>query len=208
MGKALKPIVRRFNSIAPTAILGAVLVAIFCLVPWRVEAAGCQQLFVKQYHHAYQAVQAVVAVPLIYSTVSPSLVNEAQIRAIVRDESKQEQLRLQQTQAQQSAPQQVNQRPSILAQKCARCHSGATPKGGKVIDGKTPADNDIFIRSTEMLGANIDVPDEMKQVVASMSPAEKGQALDELIPLRRAFVAQAIKQQPEFVPPPPDGGLR
>lgn len=177
------------------------------------HAGGCQQFFVK--HHAYHAVQAVVAVPLIYSTVSPSLVNEAQIRAIAREELRQE------LRAALTAPQQVHQQPAaqqvqqqaygVLAQKCARCHGSSKPKGDKVVDGKTPVSNDIFIRTTEMLGAGIDVPDEMKQVIASMSPAEKGQALDEMIPLRRAWAAQQqqpAKQEPEFVPPAPDGGLR
>ena len=153
---------------------------------------GCHQFF-------HQKVVAVQAVPLYYATVSPGLVNEAIIQKAVNQavgETIQAfragQLRLD---GQQTLPQTAPQ--SILAAKCARCHSGPEAKGGHVIDGSSPIDCETFRRSMEMLaGKGAPPPAAMAAIVKQIQAEQKqGEIMDAMLNL------------PQTPAPPVAGGL-
>ena len=159
--------------------------------PSAADARHCQQFF----HHK----QAVVAVPLYYATVSPGLVNEAIIQKAVNQavgETIQAfragQLRLD---GQQTLPQTAPQ--SILATKCARCHSGPDAKGGHVIDGSSPIDCETFRRSMEMLaGKGAPPPSAMAALIKQLqAEAKQGDIMESMLNL------------PQTPAPPVAGGL-
>ena len=155
-------------------LLGITLAA----YPTAAEARHCHQFFVQK---------QVVAVPLYYATVSPGLVNEAIIQKAVNQavgETIQAfragQLRLD---APQTLPQTAPQ--SILAARCAKCHSGESAKGGHVIDGSSPIDCETFRRSMEMLaGKGAPPPPAMAAIVKQIQAEQKqGEIMDAMLNL-------------------------
>lgn len=162
----------------------------FGAFPATADARGCHQFF----HHKVAVVAPVVVQPVYYS-VGDNIRLEAlaeKVAAIV-------------TQKLQAAPQTLPlQAPavqSILAAKCARCHSGPQAKGGHVIDGVTPMSCELKVRSLEMLSGEGDPPP------AAMVPVIKAiQAEQQQGDLMQAMLRlQADKSKPV---PVPDGGLQ
>ena len=125
--------------------------------------AGCHHLY-RPAHH----VAVVQPVTVLYS-VGDSLVVEAAVeKALQRREALEAQ--------KQTAP------ASVLSAKCARCHSGDSAKGG--FDLSQGVNDSQFRRIVEMIGAGRNVPAEMKPVVSSLSPEQKGALTDELLNLK------------------------
>lgn len=68
---------------------------------------------------------------------------------------------------------------SVISQKCASCHSGATPKGGIVFDGVTPLD------CKHVTAALRAIADDSMPKGKPLSPELKGQIMAELLDLER-----------------------
>ena len=116
-------------------------------------------------------VQQQVLVPVVadyYYQVSQSLQIEALIRKAVREE-------LRASQAEQLN--QVQPLPAIAA-NCAKCHSGAEPKGGVTIDGITPLTCDIAVQAQRNV-----LSGKMPKDHPPLSPEVKGDLLQELLDL-------------------------
>jgi hypothetical protein len=142
--------------------------------------AGCRHLF----HQKVVVVQQ-VAVPVIYSTVSPYLASEAQTRAIVRDELRQ-QLNAQ--------PQQQTAAPSILSQRCAVCHNGQ-----KAFDISGNLTAEQYMTFSRMVGL-----DEYPEGTEAMRPVIAKLKADG----KAADVVEAILRQPAARTEPNDGVLQ
>lgn len=87
---------------------------------------------------------------------------------------------------------------SVLARKCAECHSGARPKKGIVIDGTTPMFCDQITMSIRMIR-----DDKMPKGGPPLTPDEKGQALEELLLLERQLENPIPQPEPEPITPQP-----
>lgn len=168
-------------------LLFGVVVCYFCS---RCEANDC---YIAQRQVAYYYAQPVAAyaAPLVYYSAGERLITDANVEkiaaAIIRQQQQQAQVQApvkSQVQAPQPQPQiQPRQNiarvpASILAIKCAECHSGTKPKKGIVIDGKT----EMFCNQvTASIRAIRD--DHMPLNGPPLSNAEKAQALEELLAL-------------------------
>jgi hypothetical protein len=195
------------NSKLAQGFLAAVFAGLIALaVCAPVRASGCQQFF----HHK-QAVAYVAPVAAVIYQAGANLEIEAQVeKAVGRALLKyQQQLNVQpQHQPQQVTQQQTPQRPSAFA-KCVRCHTGPNAAAGVQLDGSRVVCH-TYARWGEMAGLGRNIPKEMQALIASMTPQEKGAVADDMLNLGAAElpVVQPAKQEPEFVPPAPDGGLR
>jgi hypothetical protein len=67
----------------------------------------------------------------------------------------------------------------LLAQSCSKCHSGATPKAGLIIDGHTPLTAEQALHAMRRIQAG-----EMPPKVL-LSPEEAGAAFSELLELSK-----------------------
>ena len=76
--------------------------------------------------------------------------------------------------------QQTAKQSTALSQHCAKCHSGATPKGGITIDGETPMDCWQITASLRAIAADT-MPKDHK-----IPPEVKGQAMQELLDLEQS----------------------
>lgn len=189
-----------FWAIAITAVYFG-LVSLFAP---SVHAGNCGQFFVqKQVAYVAPVYAAAYVQPQVYYQAGRDLELRAAVREALRAELPQAL-----TQAltspnghpikqQQTGPQQS----SVFVSKCARCHTGANPKGEITLDGQTAIFPEQFVRIAAMLGENIDVPPEMKRVVDSLTPAEKGSILSEMIALSRNRPETPRPPQPEQIPP-------
>ncbi len=150
-----------------------VIAALAVLLIASTAQADCRQFFVAK-HHRVAVVQQIVApyYPPVYYSAGQDVQAEAlaaKVAALVEKK-----LALRQEQNTPPAPQ------SILAQKCAKCHSGATPKGGITLDG-----------STELLCRQITASiravstDHMPKGGPALTPEQKGAVLEELLSLER-----------------------
>jgi hypothetical protein len=77
----------------------------------------------------------------------------------------------------------LNIKATLLASKCARCHSGDAPKAGITLDGSKSVDDGTFRAVVRMLGTGKGVPKAMAGVVAGLTPADKGGLTEELLGL-------------------------
>lgn len=68
---------------------------------------------------------------------------------------------------------------SAIAQHCAKCHSGATPKGGLTLDGVTPLLCSQITASLRQIASD-EMPKDHK-----LPPELKGQIMSELLALER-----------------------
>lgn len=149
-----------------------VIAALAVLVIASTAQADCRQFFVK--HRQAVVVQQVLApyYPPVYYAAGQDLQAEALAEKVAALVEKKLALR-QERQAPAAST-------SILAQKCAKCHSGATPKGGITLDG-----------ATELLCSQITASiravsnDSMPKGGPALSPEEKGALLEELLSLER-----------------------
>jgi hypothetical protein len=145
------------------AAIVAAIVLVIVLACQSSKAADCTQFF----SYGYYKQQVAVVAPLVYHAASPGLVNEAQIRKAVREE-------LKHLRAELTTPAKQQVKTSAFA-SCIKCHSGSAPAGGLVLDGETPIPCGAYWRWGEMGGLGENIPDEMKALLKSMTPQQKGE---------------------------------
>lgn len=114
-------------------------------------------------HHLYRAhaVHHAVVQPVVLYSVGDSLRIEAAVEQALRKRE-----------ALQDAPQPVKQ--TIFAAKCAKCHNG---------DKALTSDPATFKAFARMAGLGEEIPTEMKGVIGSLTPAEKGELTEYLLRL-------------------------
>jgi len=170
----------------------------------------CNQFFQKQYVQTY-ATQAVVAYAPVQYLAGQDIQAEALAEKVARLVDKKLELRIQQLSQQQTAP----KPQTAIGQHCAKCHSGATPKGGVTFDGLTAIPPNLA------LAALRSIKDESMPKDHKIDPAVKGQLMEELLALDSSTVAAqradilgqqppAQQQRPAELPPPrpvPQGQL-
>lgn len=140
-------------------------------------ASDCHALY------RHRVVQQVVAVPYV-APVYYAVGQQLQLEALV-EKAVEKKLKTLQSQAPQ-----IQEKPAtLLAAKCARCHSGDAPKGGVTLDGKQPVDDATFRAVVKMLGTGEGVPKGMAKVIEDLKPAEKGQLTEELLGLEAVIDA-------------------
>lgn len=83
-----------------------------------------------------------------------------------------------------NVPQQQTASQSMLAQHCAKCHSGATPKANTVYDGVTE------LACFQVTAALRSIRDESMPKDHKISPEVKGAIMEELLNLERKEVIQ------------------
>jgi hypothetical protein len=146
------------------------------------DAAGCNQFFVTQ-----AAYVPVVAYPQVYYQAGRDIEAEALAEKVARLAVPRilEQLRTTSVPPSQIQQKQVQQNPaksplsSALAQHCAKCHSGAAPKGGIVYDGQTGLQCNQITAALRAIADN-SMPKDHK-----VSPEIKGLLMEELLNLER-----------------------
>lgn len=86
--------------------------------------------------------------------------------------------------APQTAPQADTAPPptSMIATKCAKCHTGNTPKGGVFLDGQTQLGCSSITEALRKIAAGTMPPPESG---VTLTPQEKGQLMQELLDLER-----------------------
>lgn len=145
--------------------------------------ADCRHFFVKKQAVVVQQVAVPVAVyPPVYYSAGGDIQAEALAEKVARLVEGKLALRQQQT---------LPVPATMLAQKCAKCHSGAQPKGGIAFDGSPLACHQITAAIRAVAA------DKMPKGGPFLTPEQKGQLLEELLSL-------------EQKPPPPvaDGELQ
>lgn len=183
-----------------------------------VSGVFANDCYVRQSYSYYYA-QPVVAVPLVYYSAGQSLIQEANVEKIAQRvyqlQQQQQRKPIQAPmQAQVQAPRQQTNAPplSILAERCAECHSGANPKKGIVIDGVTQM---LCHQVTSAIRAIRD--NRMPEHGPALSNAEKALALEELLALESRLppepVGNDLPPLPELRPrqdtrPREDGNLQ
>ena len=198
----LNPWKWNWDLIGVIAIWLAGLAALSVLFTSCARADQCHHFFRKQVVYA----APIVAIPYVYHNASPGLVQEAQIRKAVREEVREE-LRQQLNQQQGSGVQrQTAQQPIAAFASCIKCHGGSTPAGGLVIDGVTPLPCDALLRWGEMAGLGVNVPPEMKALLTTMKPEQKGEVQAGLLRLVRQYVDAADRPRSVQVQAPEASG--
>lgn len=79
-----------------------------------------------------------------------------------------------------SGTQQLNNSTTFLSRSCSKCHSGAQPKGGVLLDGTAVIDDALGMRITQILSGRR-VPAAMQQVVSSLSRDQKNGIMGEIL---------------------------
>lgn len=134
------------------------LVAALAHLPLQCAQAGCHQLFHhRQVHHT----------PQVFYFAGQATQDESIVRKVVREELRQA---LQSPQQQQAAS-------GVFAAKCAKCHTG---------DRALTGDPATFKAFARMAGIGEGIPNEMRGVISSLTPAEKGEITEYLLRLPEA----------------------
>lgn len=157
-------------------LLSLIIAALLLAAPLPIARADCRQFFVKQQVVAVP----VVAYPQVYYAAGRDIEAEALAAKVAKLVTAQLRQELSTSPAKQTAP------PSLLAQACAKCHSGATPKANLTIDGTTAMDCHSVLASIRAVASG-----KMPQG-AKLTAEQKGRVLDELLAL----------EQPADRPPP------
>ena len=182
MGRTLSQFV---DDLAWAVLVGAaVLVTLALCSP--VKAAGCGQFFA--YRQTYTYAAPVIAVPQVYYQAGRDIEADALAAKVAK-------LVIGQLRQELTAPRQQQASASVLSQACAKCHSGATPKGGVTIDGQTP------MECSQILAAIRAVADGSMPKGATLSAEQKGKILDELLSM------EADKSSPPQIPQPQETGV-
>lgn len=158
------------------------------------HARGCHQFF------AAPVVQQVVAYPQVYYSVGQDLQAEALAEKVAALVERKLALRA----AQRIQPQQETApaNNSALYQNCAKCHSGANPKGGLVYDGSTELSCSSITKALRAIAAG-----KMPKGTIIDGPT-KGAIMDELLSLEAGQAGNDIPPHPAVpMPPKPDPGL-
>lgn len=86
---------------------------------------------------------------------------------------------------------------SVLTAKCAKCHTEAK---AQPLNGKWAVTDDFYRAATRMMGKGEGIPDEMKAVMAGLTPDDKGEITAALLDLD---VAKGLKVKPVPAPEEP-----
>lgn len=159
----------------------------------------CHQFFAQKYVAPYAQQVVAYAAPLVQYYAGQDIQAEALAEKVARLVDKKLAIRLEQAQQLKQAPQ------TMLSQHCAKCHSGATPKGGVIFDGVTPVSPDLALSALRQIRDSTMPKDHQ------VDAAVKGQLLEELLSLDSSVVKQPVRQQPADLPPPapvPQGQLQ
>jgi cytochrome c553 len=144
--------------------------------------ADCHQFF--SYRQAYVAPVVAYAAPVYYQA-GRDLEAEALADKVAR-------LVTQKLEARLTAPQAVRAKAAAGAfSKCIRCHG---PESSVVLDGSAKVDCWTLARWVQM-GRGENVPPEMKKLLESMSPEEKGRIADGMLDL-----GAAVRPKPVIEP--------
>lgn len=166
------------------------LALIALLIPSIAHAGNCGHFFaVKQ----VVAVAPVYAAPIYYQA-GVGIEQDALAAKVAR-------IVVGQLRAELNAPQQIRQqqtRPSALAQHCAKCHSGANPKAGVVLDGSTG------IACFQITAALRAISTDTMPKDHKLTPDQKGAVMQELLDLE----ADRPTRPAEVPPPLPSGELK
>jgi len=175
-------------------VAAAVVIALMSLFSGKAYATSpCNQFF--SYKQAYVAPVVAYAAPVVQYYAGQDIQAEALAEKVARLVDKKLELRLQQRQ------QQVQTRPqSMLAQHCAKCHSGATPKASLTYDGLTPIPPELVVSALRA------IKDEAMPKDHKIDAAVKGEIMQELLNLSM----DADRSRPAELPPPApaNGDLR
>jgi cytochrome c553 len=117
----------------------------------------CHQLF----HHRQAIVHHVA--PQVFYFAGQATQDESIVRKVVREELRQ---------ALQAQPQQQTTATSGAFAKCARCHKGETA---------LTSDPATFKAFARMAGLGEGIPNEMKAVISSLTPAERAEITEYLL---------------------------
>jgi cytochrome c553 len=128
----------------------------FVLIGIPAFAGNCHQLF----HHRQAIVHHVA--PVLYFA-GQNTQDEAIVRKVVREELRQ---------ALQAQPQQQTAATSGAFAKCARCHKGETA---------LTSDPNTFKAFARMAGLGEGIPNEMRAVISSLTPAERAEITEYLL---------------------------
>ncbi len=165
------------------------------LLPAAAQAANCQQFF---YQRQVAYVAPVVAYPQVYYQAGRDIEAEALAEKVARLVDKKLELRAQQRQQVTAAP------PSTIAQHCAKCHSGATPKAGLVFDGVTALD------ARHVTAALKQIRDQTMPKDHKLPPGAAPALMEELLNLESEPLPHTVPRPDSGPPPAPvpdDGGL-
>lgn len=135
----------------------------------------CGHLF----HHRQAIVHHAIS-PQVFYFAGQATQDESIVRKVVREELRQ---------ALQAQPQQQTAATSGAFAKCARCHKGETALAG---------DAETFKAFARMAGLGEGIPNEMKAVIGSLTPAEKGEITEYLLRL------PAARTEPQVTIPSPE----
>lgn len=177
---------------AVRAVLLAAITLLSAVVPLTASGADCRQFFTYQYAYA-----APVVYPQVYYAAGKDIEAEALAAKVAKLVASQ--LRAELTATPKGLGHPVATRQSALAQHCAKCHSGANPKGGITIDGVTPMRCEQILAAIRAV-ADGSMPKGLTQV---LSPQVKGQLLEELLALEHP----ADRQPPVPIPEPDESGV-
>lgn len=125
-------------------------------------------------------VQPAYAVPVyqnIYYSVAPQLQLEAVVERIVQQRLQAIQQANAATTPTPNTPEPVQQ--NVLAANCAKCHSGATPKGGLLLDGTAPLSAELGWKIVNAIQLPKDAPGHMPPDV-ELDNKTKGEILQTL----------------------------
>lgn len=177
--------------------IGPLLLVCLLAIPSIGTAGHCRQFFVQK-QFAY-----VAPVQVVYPAVavSPYLYRAGQDIEADSLAAKVARLVVPQIIQQLQAPQALQQQaPGVLAQRCAKCHSGANPKAGLVLDGASP------LTSSQITACIREVKEDvMPKGGPHLTPEQKGALLEELLSLEAERQPDlAPLQQPADRPPPPE----
>ena len=156
------------------------------------SALAFLSLFVQQATATHPCkVQQVVAypqvAPIVYQSVYYQIAPHVTYGQLMADQARdREELRLLRQQVEsmkgQTAPEVAPQKTSMIAQKCASCHTGAVPKAGLFLDGQTEVGCSSITEALRQI-ANGTMPPPESGI--TLTPAEKGQLMQELLDLER-----------------------
>jgi cytochrome c553 len=146
------------------------LAAIVALISPHCAQAGCGQFF---QGHAYRHQVVHHVQKQVFYFAGQATQDEAITRKAIRAELPAIVDAVRQS---LQAPQQ--QATGIIAQRCASCHSGESPKGG--IDLTGDISDDVFRRSMEILSGK-DVPGAMKPVLAGLKEGDHAALMEAML---------------------------
>ena len=154
------------------------------------SAKACERCGLFNNRCAFKQVQAVVAQPIYaqpyavnYFVGAPIRVEAIVQQALRADPQWQEFQQFKEWQALQAHPAEATPQAvsaSLIAAKCASCHSGPKPAKGLVLDGETAVTCEQKLAAMKAVRDGVMPP---PNKAAALSPEEKGDLLSELLDL-------------------------